>query len=93
MHKDKLALIIATARGIKADVGANGKVINGSRLAKIEAYIEGLKLKAAQKHMVMGYLGYKNKNGEDKVRAYINTLSALSREEKQALLEYSGYAA
>ena len=90
---DKLALIIATARGIKADVGANGKVINGSRLAKIEAYIEGLKLKAAQKHMLLGYLGYRNGNGEDKVRAYINTLSRLSREEKQALLIYSGYAA
>jgi hypothetical protein len=90
---DKLALIIATARGIKADVGANGKAINGSRLAKIEAYVESLKLKAAQKYMVMGYLGYRNKNGEDKVRAYINTLSALSKEEKRLLLEYSGYAA
>ena len=91
MHK--LALIIATARSIKADVNANGKAINGSRLAKIESYVESLKLKAAQKFMVMGYLGYKNKNGEDKVRAYINTLSRLSREEKQALLIYSGYAA
>jgi hypothetical protein len=90
---DKLALIIATARGIKADVGANGKAINGSRLAKIEAYVESLKLKAAQKYMVMGYLGYRNKNGEDKVRAYISTLSALSKEEKRLLLEFSGYAA
>ena len=90
---DKLSLLIATARGIKADVGANGKAINGSRLAKIEAYVESLKLKAAQKFMVMGCLGYKNKNGEDKVRAYIDTLKALSKEEKQALLIYSGYAA
>lgn len=90
---DKLALIIATARSIKADVDARGKAINGSRLAKIEAYIEGLRLKAAQKHMVLGYLGYRNRNGEDKVRAYINTLPRLSKEEKRLLLEFSGYAA
>jgi hypothetical protein len=88
---DKLALIVATAREIKADVNEAGKAISGTRLAKIEAYIEKLNLKAAQKYMIMGYLGYKNKNGEDKVRAYVGGLSKLSKAEKEALMGYAGY--
>lgn len=88
---DKLALIVATAREIKADYTGEGKAISGTRLAKIEAYIESLRLKAAQKYMIMGYLGYKNKNGEDKVRAYIDGLSKLSPAEKEKLMEYAGY--
>ena len=89
----KLALVVATARGIKADVDASGKVINGSRLAKIEKYVAKLNLRAAQKYMIMGYLGYVNTKGEDVVRSYINSIAALSREEKRALLAYSGYNA
>ncbi|MBQ7398254.1 MAG: hypothetical protein IJW09_05450 [Clostridia bacterium] len=88
---DKLALIVATAREIKADYNEGGKAISGTRLAKIEAYVESLRLKAAQKYMVMGYLGYKNKNGEDKVRAYVGGLSKLSAAEREKLMEYAGY--
>ncbi|MBR2622498.1 MAG: DUF1090 family protein, partial [Clostridia bacterium] len=88
---DKLALIVATAREIKADYNDAGKAIMGTRLAKIEAYVERLNLKAAQKYMIMGYLGYKNKNGEDKVRAYVNGLSKLSAAEREKLMEYAGY--
>jgi hypothetical protein len=88
---DKLALIVATAREIKADYTGEGKAISGTRLAKIEAYIESLRLKAAQKYMIMGYLGYKNKNGEDKVRAYIDGLSKMSPAEKEKLMELAGY--
>jgi hypothetical protein len=88
---DKLALIVATAREIKADYTGEGKAISGTRLAKIEAYIESLRLKAAQKYMIMGYLGYKNKNGEDKVRAYIDGLSKLSKAERETLMGYAGY--
>jgi hypothetical protein len=88
---DKLALIVATAREIKSDYDSAGKAISGTRLVKIEAYVESLKLKAAQKYMVMGYLGYKNKNGEDKVRAYISGLPKLSKAEKEKLMEYAGY--
>jgi hypothetical protein len=88
---DKLALIVATAREIKADYNEGGKAISGTRLAEIEAYVETLRLKAAQKYMVMGYLGYKNKNGEDKVRAYVGGLSKLSAAEREKLMEYAGY--
>ena len=41
--------------------------------------------------MIMGYLGYKNKNGEDKVRAYISSVSSLSKSEREKLMGYAGY--
>ena len=34
---------------------------------------------------------YKNKNGEDKVRAYVGGLSKLSAAEREKLMEYAGY--
>jgi len=87
---EKLAIIIATARAIKADTDKNGKSISGTRKAKIQKYVASLKLTAVQKYMVMGYLGYSNKNGESQVKAYINRLN-LSKSEKEKLLAYSGY--
>ena len=87
-----LAIIVATARGFEADTDKKGKVISGSRKAKVQGYINSLGLKAAQKYMIMGYLGYSNKNGESQVRSYIQRLR-LSKSEKEKLFEYSGYAA
>ncbi len=87
---EKLAIIIATARAIEADTDKNGKSISGTRKAKIQKYVASLKLTAVQKYMVMGYLGYSNKNGESQVKAYINRLN-LSKTEKEQLLAYSGY--
>jgi hypothetical protein len=89
---EKLALIIATAQSIVADTDNNGKTVSGSKKRKIQAYINSLSLKAAQKYMIMGYLGYKNINGEAQVKAHINTLN-LTKQEKSMLLEYSGYSA
>lgn len=45
---------------------------------------------AAQKYIIMGYLGCTNVNGEAQVKAYINRLK-LTKEEKAELLKYSGY--
>ena len=87
---ERLALIVAQASVIKADVDKNGKAINGSRMHKIEALIESLHLSAAQKYMMMGYLGYTNKNGRELVERYIRTLG-LSPAEQAELLEMSGY--
>ena len=47
---------------------------------------------AAEKYLVMGYLGYICKNGEAQVKAYVNRLK-LTKEEKARLMEYCGYAA
>ena len=38
----------------------------------------------------MGYLGYKNAVGENKVKSYIQRLN-LTKLEKEALLKYCGY--
>ena len=87
---EKLAIIIATARSIGADTDRNGNSISGSKKKKIEAYIQSLRLSAAQKYMIMGYLGYSNARGRAQVETYIRKLN-LSKAEKEALLEYSGY--
>ncbi len=89
---EKLAVIIANCRAMEADKDAAGNSISGSKKRKVQAFVESLKLSAAQKYMIMGYLGYRNIYGEDKVRAYINRLK-LTKDEKKALLAYSGYAA
>lgn len=88
---EKLAIIVATANSLKADLDKKGVAISGTRKAKIQSYVNSLQLKAVEKYMIMGYLGYKNTKGEVQVKAYINRLS-LTKTEKAKLLEYSGYA-
>ena len=85
-----LAVVLAICGEITADKDANGKAIAGSKRRKIEDFVESLKLKAAQKYIIMGALGYKNKLGEAKVKAYVNGLG-LSKNEREALMGYSGY--
>lgn len=87
---EKLAIIVATARSIEADKNKNGISISSSKKKKIEKYIQSLNITAAQKYMIMGYLGYKNTNGEASVKSYIGKLN-LTKEEKAELLKYSGY--
>jgi hypothetical protein len=87
---ERLALIVAQASAIKADVDKNGKAISGTRKRKLQTFVNSLRLSAAEKYMVMGYLGYSNVNGESAVMAHIGKLN-LSKSEKAALLKYSGY--
>lgn len=87
---EKLAIIVATANSLTADLDKKGKAISGTRKRKIQAYVNSLRLTAAQKYMVMGYLGFTNEKGEAQVKAYINRLK-LTKSEKAKLLKYSGY--
>ena len=87
---EKLAIAVAQARLYTADLDSNNKVISGSKKIKVQNFIQSLKLTAVQKYMIMGYLGYSNKNGGDQVKAYINRLK-LTKAEKQNLYELSGY--
>ena len=89
---ETLAIVIAKANALTADVDRKGNTINGSRKKKVQKYVSSLKLTAVQKYMIMGYLGYTNANGAEQVKAYINRLP-ISSEEKQKLYEYSGYKA
>jgi len=89
---EKLAIIIATARSIEADKDKDGKAIAGTKKRKLQTFVNSLRLSAAEKYMVMGYLGYTNVNGESAVKAHISKLN-LSKSEKEKLLGYSGYGA
>lgn len=86
----QLSIIAAVCAGLGADVGKEGKAISGSKKAKVISYLSALNLKAAQKHLILGYLGYKNTQGEEKVRAYLAGLG-LGRDEVKELLEIGGY--
>lgn len=88
-----LAMAVAQAAVISADKNSAGNAISGTKKAKIQRFIQSMRLTAAQKYMLMGYLGYSNVNGENQVRSYINTLHELSRNQKLQLLKLSGYAA
>lgn len=85
-----LAIIVATARALESDKDKDGKTISGSKKAKVQSYINSLKLNATQKYMIMGYLGYTNKYGASQVKRYIQSLS-LTTSQKELLYEYSGY--
>ena len=87
---EELALIVAYANSIEADTDKSGKTISGSRRLKIERYVQSLGCTAAEKYMIMGYLGYKNKNGEERVKSLISRYR-LPKAERDALLKYCGY--
>ena len=89
----KLALIVAQARLLMADKDDSGRSINGTKKAKIQSYINSLNLSAAEKYMIMGYLGYSNTYGEAQVQRYLRGIRGLTSTQRQLLLEYSGYAA
>ena len=87
---EKLALIVSTAATLKADTDKKGKAVSGSRKKKVQEYVNSLNLKAVEKYMIMGYLGYKNVRGEAPVKAYIGKLK-LTKSEKEKLIAYTGY--
>ena len=86
----KLAIILSTASSLSADLDKNGSPIAGSKKNKLIAFLESLKLSAAQKHILLGYFGYKNSLGQSQVRSFIQSLP-LTKSEKENLFAMSGY--
>lgn len=84
--------VLPRERSIEADKDKDGKAISGTKKRKLQTFVNSLRLSAAEKYMVMGYLGYSNANGEGTVKAHISKLN-LSKSEKTQLLKYSGYGA
>lgn len=86
------ALIIVRAKFAKleSDKDSDGNSIPGTKKEKMVAFIKSLNLTATQKYLIMGYLGYSNKYGENQVKLFINS-SKLSKEDKELVLERSGY--
>lgn len=85
-----LAIVLAVCGEMQADIGKDGKPVANSKRRKVEEYVDSLKLRAAQKYMIMGALGYKNTKGKEKVEAYVRGLG-LTTSEREAIMEYSGY--
>lgn len=86
----KLAKIVAQVSQVEADTDKNGKVVSGSRKAKITQIVNSMNLTAVQKYMLMGYFGYKNAKGEKQVKSYIQSLK-LTKTEKETLFKMCGY--
>ena len=86
----KLALIVAEAGELAADIGSDGKPVAGSKKMKVAQYIAKLKLTEAQKFIVYAYLGYTVSGGEQTIRAYVMAQKNLERGEKEEILEMCG---
>ena len=85
---------IASAYGkiaeLTADTDKKGNVISGTKKAKVQRLVNSLRLSAAQKYILMGFLGYKNSNGKSSVTSYIRNIG-ISQDLQTALFEMSGY--
>ena len=88
---EKLVCIAARAAELEADVGRDGRVIAGSKKAKIQKYVQSLRMTAAQKYLVFAYLGYSAAGGERVVKPYIQSLK-MKKTEKEALYRMAGCA-
>lgn len=87
---EKLVCIAAQAAELEADVGRDGRVIAGSKKAKIQKYVQSLRMTAAQKYLVFAYIGYSAAGGERVVKSYIQSLK-MKKTEKEALYRMAGY--
>lgn len=86
----KIAAAYGQLSELKADTDRAGNAISGTKKAKVQRLVNSLRLTAAQKYILMGFLGYKNANGENTVKNYVRSLG-LSEEGQLALLEMCGY--
>lgn len=87
---EELAMAVSQANSFTANYHKSGKVIFGSKKAKVQNFVASLKLTAAQKYMIMGYLGYSNKYGAGAVQSAINKLD-LAKTQKQEFYKMCGY--
>lgn len=86
----KIAVAYGQLSELKADTDREGNAISGTKKAKVQRLVNSMRLTAAQKYILMGFLGYKNANGENTVKNYVRSLG-LSEEGQLALLEMCGY--
>lgn len=55
---ETLAVAYCTARSLEADTDKKGNAIAGTKKAKVAKYLNSIKASAAEKYMILGYLGY-----------------------------------
>ena len=89
---ETLAKVYAVASSFEADTDRRGNVINGTKKRKVINYLQSLRLTAAEKYLLLGYLGYVSSNGKSQI---INFLRArkLDAEDINLIMTYCGFAA
>ena len=55
---ETLAVAYCTARSLEADTDKKGNAIAGTKKTKVVKYLNSIKASAAEKYMILGYLGY-----------------------------------
>ena len=69
---ETLAVAYSYCNSLEADTDKEGKAITGSRKQKIVKYLNSLNISAAEKYMILGYLGYSpvNQNAKTLITSY-----------------------
>lgn len=69
---ETLAVAYSYCNSLEADTDRKGNVISGTRKAKVVKYLNSLKVSAAEKYMILGYLGYApvNQNAKALITAF-----------------------
>ncbi len=94
INVDTLAVAYSYCRSLEADTNKKGKAINGTRKAKVVKYLNSLKTSAAEKYMILGYLGYSPVNaGAKTLIASFARRNGASKAEIAELLEECNIAA
>lgn len=91
---ETLAVAYGAARSLEADKDKEGNSINGTRKPKVVKYLNSLRISAAEKYMLLGYLGYSpvNTNAKNLIMNYARRNGA-DNEDIKELLEMCNIAA
>ncbi len=64
---ETLAVSYCTARSLESDKDKQGNAISGTKKAKVVKHLNSIKASAAEKYMILGYLGYAPVSSQAKV--------------------------
>lgn len=87
INVETLAVAYSYCKSLEADTDKKGNAIAGTRKAKVVKYLNALRLTAAEKYMILGYLGYSpvNNNAERLITAFARKNGASKAEIKELL--------
>ena len=84
---ETLAVAYSTANSLESDKDRQGNVLLGTKKAKVVKYLNGIRATAAEKYMMLGYLGYSpvNSNAAALITAFARKNGASQKEIKGLL--------
>lgn len=91
---ETLAVAYCTARSLESDKDRQGNAVTGTKKAKVVKYLNTIRASAAEKYMILGYLGYAPVSSQAKalIAAFARKNGA-SRKEIEELLDECNIAA